>query len=296
MKKILRYPFLCLLVLSSTLAAPFMWQQMGLLPALPWQEPSGAPQLEAPVNPTEPPVQLPPAALPTEAPPPATEPPVLQLPPYPIKPSMRPDDADEEIRVPVESKPEKPEDPFANALFVGDSRTVGIGKYARIEGAEFFASTGMSVYQVFSKAVDMTHQKGVLLEDLLAERSYDRIFVMLGINELGFNTERTVKTYGQVIARLQELQPQAYIHIQANMHVTKAKSDSDKLYNNTNIDRLNTALSSLANHKSVFFMDVNPAFDDENGGLQDDMTGDGVHLYSKHYTAWADWLRENTPA
>ena len=86
---------------------------------------------------------------------------------------------------PQEAKPpEKPENPFEGALFIGDSRTVGIGKYAGIQDADFFASTGMSVYSLFTKKVDMADRKGVLLEDLLAEKNYDRIYLMLGINEL----------------------------------------------------------------------------------------------------------------
>ena len=32
MKNLLKYPFLCLLVLTMLAAAPFIWQQIGLLP------------------------------------------------------------------------------------------------------------------------------------------------------------------------------------------------------------------------------------------------------------------------
>ena len=99
-----------------------------------------------------------------------------------------------------------------------------------------------------------------------------------------------------MVDRLRELQPGAYIHIQANLHVTKEKSDGDKLYNNTNINRLNEAISALADGETVFYLDVNPTFDDENGCLAADLTWDGVHLLGKYYSSWADWLRENTPA
>ena len=32
MKKLLKYPFLCLLVLTAVIAMPFTWQEIGLLP------------------------------------------------------------------------------------------------------------------------------------------------------------------------------------------------------------------------------------------------------------------------
>ena len=32
MKKLLKYPFLCLLVLTAVLVMPFAWQEIGVLP------------------------------------------------------------------------------------------------------------------------------------------------------------------------------------------------------------------------------------------------------------------------
>lgn len=284
MKKLLRYPFLCLLVLTMAISAPFIWQQLGLLPA---REAADAVEASTPV----------PVIQPEEPTPVPVRRPVLSSPPERVTDTPQETEAAADDVLPdVPAGPVKPEDPFANALFVGDSRTVGIQKYAGIEGADFFASTGMSVYNVFDRKVDTAGQKGLLLTELLAQKSYDRIFVMLGINELGYNMDKTVETYGQVVESLRELQPEAYILIQANLHVTKAKSDGDKLYNNDNINRLNEALAGLADGERVFYMDVNPAFDDEDGALGGGLSGDGVHPYGKCYATWADWLRENTPA
>ena len=302
MKKLLKYPFLCLLVLSMAIGAPFIWQQIGLLPEISlWQEAAAElpqvvepPQLDAPEQPVQPDESEIPDLPVQEATPPADDP--MQPPAKPDKPFVKPGAVIDREQPQEVMPPEKPENPFAGALFIGDSRTVGIGKYAGIKDADFFASTGMSVYSLFTKKVDMTDRKGVLLEDLLAERKYDRIYLMLGINELGYNFDRTVETYGQVVDTLRALQPQAYIHIQANLHVTKEKSSTDKLFTNANIDRLNQALAQLADDRAVFYMDVNPAFDDEEGNLGADLTWDGVHLLSKHYKLWADWLLENTPA
>ncbi len=293
MKKLLKYPFLCLLVLTVLVASPFIWQEIGLLPKPPDQPVSGdLPQISQP--PAEP---VEPAPAPAEPDPPALEDkPLFHHPDRPFKPPYwaLPDltePAPEEPKGPV-----KPADPFLNALFIGDSRTVGIRKYSGIQGPDFFATTGLSVYEMFTEKTDAGGLTDTDLQTLLAQKTYDRIFIMLGINELGYNFDTTVQTYGEAVATLRQLQPQAYIHVQANMHVSKNKSDSDKLYNNTNINALNEALSALADGEMVFFLDVNPVFDDEHGCLKDGLTWDGVHLLGKHYAAWADWLRENTPA
>ena len=298
MKKLLRYPFLCLLVLTMAVAAPFMWQEMGLLPErlFPAEAEVPQPELTAPEPPQEvvpPPVEKEPVPQPpvdTEVPPVFAENTDLPVHNSPI--SDQPPEEEEEPQGPV-----KPENPFEGALFIGDSRTVGIGKYAGITEADFFATTGMSIYSIFKETVKVGERaEKCTLETLLTETQYDRIYLMLGINELGYNFDRTVKTFGQAIAKLQELQPEAYIHLQANLHVTKEKSDSDTLYNNDNINKLNQALSPLADGERVFFLDPNVVFDDETGALGADLTWDGIHLLAKHYALWADFLRENTPA
>lgn len=307
MKKLLKYPFLCLLLVTMAAAAPFMWQQIGLLPQFSAREEVSAdqPQLqgpETPILPQAPETEDPPGSsdLPeADAPPEGTgdsdSPSEGELPPPPPnKPPIQLPGTDAEPDAPKAPLP--PENPFENALFIGDSRTVGICKYSGITEADFFASTGMSVYDVFKEQLEVGGQKARSLETLLRDQQYDRIYLMLGINELGYNFDKTVKTYGGVVDKLRELQPGAYIHIQANLHVTKEKSDRDKLYNNTNINRLNEAISALADGETVFYLDVNPTFDDENGCLAADLTWDGVHLLGKYYSSWADWLRENTPA
>ena len=78
--------------------------------------------------------------------------------------------------------------------------------------------------------------------------------------------------------------------------MTKKRSDTDSTFNNSNIDRMNQAQAAYADGEHIFFIDVNPAFDDETGALNQDYTFDNTHPYGKYYSKWADWLRENTPA
>lgn len=302
MKKLLHYPFLCLLVLTAVLAAPFLWQEMGLLSewdAPPAQTEAPPPELKDPppvqeVITVDPELELPPdttVLVPDNT---VLEPAPPQLPPSPGPIRDQPPEEEEDLVPPA---PVKPENPFEGALFIGDSRTVGIGKYAGIAESDFFATTGMSVYSIFDDKVKVGDRaEKCTLETLLSEEQYDRIYLMLGINELGYNLERTAETYGTVVTRLRELQPEAYIYIQANLHVTKKKSDSDKTYNNDRINRLNESISAFADGEQVYYLDVNPVYDDENGAMTADYTWDEIHLLAKHYALWADYLRENTPA
>lgn len=180
---------------------------------------------------------------------------------------------------------------LSDALFIGDSRTVGIMEYALINEADFFCDTGMSVFNLQSKRISVPEVGKVTLEELLSNKKYGKIYVMLGINELGYNFDSLVNKYSDVIDYIEGKQPQAYIFIQGNLHVTKSRSDSDKVINNSAIDKLNAELKKLADDDNEFYLDINPIFDDAQGALSKDKTQDNAHLYAKYYAQWGEWIK-----
>ena len=295
MKKILNAPFLLALLLTMLVAAPFVWKEMGLFPS-----PTGQQAEQEPPAPQQPEQLLPEQPELRDPPEDPISPPAPQTPaePQPPEPPQPVPDQPEEPEEPEEpATPVKPEDPFSNALFIGDSRTVGIAEYSGITEADFFAFTGMSVYSALKKESSVgSWKKGTLLADALQSQQYDRVYLMLGVNELGYNFQKTVERYGELVQQIRDLQPDAYLILEASLHVTKKRSDTDSTFNNSNIDRMNQAQAAYADGEHIFFIDVNPAFDDETGALNQDYTFDNTHPYGKYYSKWADWLRENTPA
>ena len=182
---------------------------------------------------------------------------------------------------------------FDDALFIGDSRTVGISEYGDLNNAIFFANTGMSVYNVFEKNVSVPQVGKLKLEQLLTYKKFGKIYIMLGINELGYNQEKTLKKYKDLLKFIQEKQSNAIIYIEANLHVTAERSNKDKTINNININKINNEISKLADNEKIFFIDVNEKFDDENGNLSSNYTQDNVHIYAKYYKEWSEWLSQN---
>ena len=195
---------------------------------------------------------------------------------------------------PTTTEPEKPIDPteyYKNTLFIGDSRTAGLYIYGRIEGASYFARTSMNVGNCFNNSKSETGTGSLSLEAYLKKNSFGKIYILLGINEIGYSYDWIVTRYEKLISRLQELQPGAVIVIQSNMHVTKAKSDSSpKTFNNTRINELNRRLSELADGKKVFYLSFESIFDGADGNMNPDYSGDGVHLKAKSYKIWRDYL------
>lgn len=179
---------------------------------------------------------------------------------------------------------------FDDALFIGDSRTVGLAEYGNLGQAEVLADSGMSVYKVMKTEFTTGSGRKLRLTDLLEEREFGKIYIMLGINELGYDFDQTVKKYGQMLTDIRSLQPHALIYLQANLHITSEKSETSTYYNNDNINRFNRAVEEMADGKEVFYLDVNGLFDDETGGLDEQYTSDHTHILGKHYLSWVDWL------
>lgn len=193
----------------------------------------------------------------------------------------------------TEKEENKEADNMGNALFIGDSRTVGLMEYSDLK-ADFYASEGMSVYNLNKKPISVPKVGKVRLDALLSQKSYDKIYLMLGINESGYEFNTTVKKYEEVVTFIQEKQPNAKIIIQANLHVTKKRSESDAVYNNSYINRFNREISKLADDKKIFYLDVNSLFDDAEGNLSADKSEDEVHVFAKYYMEWGNWIKRET--
>ncbi|MCH5263381.1 MAG: hypothetical protein J1F42_10740 [Lachnospiraceae bacterium] len=185
---------------------------------------------------------------------------------------------------------------FNDAVFLGDSRTLGISDYAGLDEADFYCDSGMMLFKLLAPE-GVTYQKTGNKEDLtqvLQQKQYGKVYIMLGMNELGYgNTEMYLEQYRKVVDQIREWQPDAIIYIMANLHVSRAKNNPETEFNNININDKNAASASLANGIDIFYLDANPLFTDEEGYLNADWTFDGVHLYAQHYDVWREFLLEH---
>lgn len=188
---------------------------------------------------------------------------------------------------------------FSDALFIGDSRTDGFRDYSSLKDvASFWAKESLSVYNVLDKSLPLythgTWEDSQTLQQVLEMHPYGKIYVSMGINEIGMpTTVKYVEKYKALLEMIREAEPDAILYIQGNMHVSKAFSSSDPVTNNVNLVERNAAIATLANGRDIFYLDMNPAVCDENGDLREELTGDGVHLKASAYEKWADFLRQN---
>ena len=179
---------------------------------------------------------------------------------------------------------------FSNALFIGDSRTMGLKMYGNI-GATFYASDGMNIYNLWTEEFCEVNGKKVTLEEALTLQEFEKVYIQIGINEMGWGTaDGFAAAYAQTVDRIKELQPKAVIFVQGIMRVTKEKSESDAVYSNDRINLRNEKLAELADRKRVFYIDINEALCDEEGHLNSEYTYDEFHLFASKYALWVEYL------
>lgn len=177
---------------------------------------------------------------------------------------------------------------FDDALFIGDSRTVGLRDYTDLsEHGDFYCETSLTVYKVFEENFG---GKGTI-QEALENRDYGKIYLMVGINELGRGTtEDFMAEYTKVVDTLHELEPEAKIFIQGVMRVSAKKDGSDAIFNNSNINARNHAIATLADNQQFFYIDVNEVVCDEAGNLIADYTFDQIHLLGVYNDLWKQFL------
>ncbi len=187
------------------------------------------------------------------------------------------------------------DDYFDDAVFIGDSRTRSLQLYANLENSTFLTYTGLTIYGVLdAKLTPSTTNTKTTVSNYLSNHQFKKIYLMLGINELGTGTpESFCRTYSNVLDTLHELQPDAIIYVQAILHISKHKDDEHTYINNDTIVVRNEALQSLANNEYIFWLDSNPALCDEDGYLIGDYTSDGVHLQAKYVYLWMDYIKQH---
>ncbi len=266
---------------------------------------------EAPTD-TSAPDTTPPDNTPPDTTPPDTTPPDT-TPPDTTPPDTTPPDTTPPDTVPPDTTPPDPifrgfttvdRSYFDDALFIGDSRTVGLRDYSvgNLKNATFFCCSGMSARRAmrdayeYTSGVDAAGSKirydKVTLTTLLSEKKYGKIYIMVGINEMGDYVKNIVGNIGCLKDMVGEYQPDALIFVCANLHVTKEYSDKkiNKFITNERIDEVNAGISDMADNKRIFYINVNELFDDEDHALIGPYSGDGVHVYGKYYRQWSEWL------
>lgn len=189
-------------------------------------------------------------------------------------------------------------DYFADAAFIGDSRTDGFMIYSGIGCGTNLTSNGLSIFKLESKkALKIGGEKYTLLE-ALGQKQYGKVYLSLGVNELGvYDDEGFYQAYLSAIDAIRTSQPQAIIYIQGLIPLNEedvAASGGPDYLKNDHLRVYNELMFRAAQEKQVVFLDLYTAFADENGSLPTGASRDGVHLKKDYCQQWLAYLQTHT--
>lgn len=181
---------------------------------------------------------------------------------------------------------------FARSAILGNSLVEGLRLFSKLKTLHYFSATSVSV-------VSATQTRNVRLYDgsmgtlvqSLCQEQYDKIYIELGINEIGGNVDTFIQRYGAMIDTIRAAEPEADIYILSVLPVTRAKSQSGQVFNMPRVNLYNAALYQLAGEKQCYYMDVCAWFQGSDGYLPSNWSSDGVHLYAQYYAVWENCMR-----
>ena len=187
---------------------------------------------------------------------------------------------------------------FEDAAFIGDSRTDGFMIYSGIGCGDNLTSNGLSIFKLTEKKVFTIEGEQYTLAEALELKQYGKIYLSLGVNELGYYDDQGFyKAYCEAIDLIRSLQPHAVIYIQGliplNEDVIAATGGASYLKND-HLLVYNDLMKQAAEEKQVAFLDLNPEFTGEDGQLPADASKDGVHLRKDYCVQWLDYLKTHT--
>ena len=184
----------------------------------------------------------------------------------------------------------------STVAFIGDSRTQGFIMYNGLKEVQDYSYIGLMVDTAVTKKFVKTDDgnKITLLEDM-KNKNIKKVYIMLGVNELGWSYPEVFKLkYGELIDSIREVKPDCKIYLQSIIPVTKSKSNSDDIYNNSKIAKYNEYIKEVAKDKNVNYLDVKSVKIDSESNLTESASTDGIHIGKNYCQKWLEYLKRNS--
>lgn len=168
---------------------------------------------------------------------------------------------------------------FEDAAFLGNSLIDGFRLFSGLDTCDYYCATSMTVTNTGNLIADM------------AQQQYKKVYILLGINEIGYDVDYFSGLYQDMLDDIIEKQPDADIYIMSLTPVSAHKSSTSDTFNMDRIATYNDALHELAEENDCYYVDLCEALSGSDGFLPSDVTSDGVHFAAGHYKVWLEYLK-----
>ena len=204
-----------------------------------------------------------------------------------------------EFGVPLEeSDPVEDDSFFDNAVFLGDSRTEGLQLFSGLSHGTFYWARGMNVFRADDPEFKVIPIGGETYSvvDALKQRSFDLVYIMIGVNELGYPVESYETGLNNLIDHVLATQPDAVVYLQIMPPLNDAICRANGLasyINNENLQKFNEVVQRVAAEKKVALLNTAEVYTGADGQLPAELAGDGCHFTTDGYARWADYMRSH---
>lgn len=187
-------------------------------------------------------------------------------------------------------------DDLGDAVFIGDSRTVGMMNSTDKPMATFICAVGLDIDKVLT-STDIMQGDGTTgtLQQALSAKQFGRVFISFGTNEMGWPYIDTFKEhYTEMVKTIKGYQPNAKIYLIGILPVSASQDAKGELVNNTNASTFTKAIEEIAGELGVEYLDCSEAVVGEDGKLPDEASPDGIHMTADYCLYWQNYIIDHT--
>ncbi len=186
---------------------------------------------------------------------------------------------------------------FNKAVFIGDSRMLGLIRYTDIEPINF-CGVGFSVASYDTVTFVKSGEDNLTVRDALRELTdYDAVYISTGLNELGWASANFESEYSRMLDDISAVVRGRPIYVQLIMPVT-TEFETSRIMNpyelkNSNVEVFNNIIRKIAVNKQLYLLDCSDMFSLENNTLDPEFSSDGAHLTREAYNTQLDYYRSH---
>ena len=188
-------------------------------------------------------------------------------------------------------------DELDDALFIGDSRTVGLFNNCDRPKATFYCSIGLNIQTAFeSKSIRLENgTMGTVIEALAQGKQFGRVYIGFGTNEMGWPYyDSFIEYYSKLVASVRQYSPNAKIYCESILPVTASRELQGDAINNNNVKELNGYIQNFAASNGCTYLNCDTAVAGEDGKLPEEASTDGIHLNIDYCKYWLNYIIDET--
>lgn len=199
---------------------------------------------------------------------------------------------------------EVPVSHFDDAVFIGDSVSVWLQYYGTatkaLGNAKFLCAGSLSSTNALGPVTDSSvhpsyQGKKMTVEDGVASTGAQKVYIMLGINNISFGLERSTGDMVTLINRILAKSPDVTIFIQSVTPMSPKSNILSRGLNNDTIIAYNERMQELCEENGWYFVNVAEVFRDAEGYLPaqycSDYEGMGIHFNNAAAKNWVAYLK-----